>query len=103
MIRTILSRSEVCAQVCCAWLEDESPFGGDGGKSTGLAFAWPEQAEVFFGLVFESLAEGFAQRVPVNASVRKGFGDDGLEFFEAVFGQREGGAEFGEGHGLIQR
>ncbi len=26
---------------------------------------------------------------------------DGLEFAEAVFGQCEGGAEFGEGHGLF--
>jgi hypothetical protein len=83
----------------CAWLGDECPFGGEGGESTGFAFAWPEESEVFLRFVFESLAEGFAESVPVNASVCKGFGDDGLEFFEAVFGQRKGGAEFGDGHG----
>jgi len=51
-------------------------------------------------LVFEYLADGCAESVPVNASVREGFGDYGLEFAEAVFGQCEGGAEFKEGHGL---
>jgi hypothetical protein len=34
-------------------------------------------------------------------SVREGFGDGGLEFAQAVFGQCEGGAEFGDGHEKI--
>jgi hypothetical protein len=85
-----------------ARLRHKSPFGGESGKSTGFTLPWPEQPEVFLSLIFESLAEGFTERVPVNTSVRKGFGEDGLQFAEAVFGQREYGVEFGERHKILK-
>ena len=46
-------------------------------------------------------AEGLAECLPADFAVGEGFGDDGAELGEAVLGEGEGWAEFGDGHGWV--